>query len=456
MKEWNWATPEHWKWNTLGDVAKWASGGTPRASEPKYYGGGIPWLVIGDLNDGVVNSSAKTITELGLEESSAKYAEPGSIMVAMYGSIGKLGIAGIRCTTNQAIAFTREISEGVEPKYLFHYLAAVRDLLLSEGKGGAQANISQTVLKQIPFCYPLREEQRLIATKLDRIAAHLDDTRVHLDTIPAILKRFRLSVFAAACSGRLTEDWRKMGMQRDANALLMRIKESRLVAAHCETERRKIEEFYTSFPALPGSEVNLPNSWVACFIGSIGQVCNGSTPSRKEQSYWGGNIPWVSSGEVQNCIIETTRECITQAGYDNCSVRLLPKGSVLIAMIGEGKTRGQSAILQLEACINQNIAAIVIDHGMIEPKYLWYWFQGQYGSTREAGSGSGPKALNCQRVRELPFNLPPIEEQIEIVRRVDALLIQADTIESRYCKARIFADKLMPAVLAKAFRGELV
>ncbi len=319
-----------------------------------------------------------------------------------------------------------------------------------------QSTLPKEKLLSLELSLPDVEEQRCIATKLDHITACLDDSKARLDTIPAILKRFRLSVLAAACSGRLTEDWRKMGVQRDANALLMRIKESRLVAAPRETERRKIEEFYASFPALLGSEANLPNSWMACYVGSIGQVCNGSTPSRKEQSYWGGNIPWVSSGEVQNCIIKMTRERITQAGYDNCSVRLLPKGSVLIAMIGEGKTRGQSAILQLEACINQNIAAIVIDHGMIEPKYLWYWFQGQYGSTREAGSGSGPQALNCQRVRELPFNLPPLEEQIEIVRRVDDLFKQADAIEVRYRKAKTFTDKLMPAVLAKAFRGELV
>jgi type I restriction enzyme S subunit len=80
-------------------------------------------------------------------------------------------------------------------------------------------------------------------------------------------------------------------------------------------------------------------------------------------------------------------------------------------MIGEGKTRGQSAILDIEACINQNVAAVVIDHGLIEARYLWYWFQGRYDANREVGSGSGPQALNCERVRELSFNLPPLEEQ---------------------------------------------
>jgi type I restriction enzyme, S subunit len=112
--------------------------------------------------------------------------------------------------------------------------------------------------------------------------------------------------------------------------------------------------------------------------------------------YWAGSIPWVSSGEVRNNVISETRELITKAGQQNSSVKLLPKGTVLLAMIGEGKTRGQSAILGIEATINQNIAAVVIDHGMVVPEFLWWWFQLQYEQTRRRGAGNGPKALNCQ------------------------------------------------------------
>jgi type I restriction enzyme, S subunit len=128
-----WATPPLWTWVTLDDVASWPSGGTPKSTEPRYYDGEIPWLIIGDLNDGVVTSSARTITPLGLENSSAKYVEAAAVMIALYGSIGKLGIAGIRCTTNQAIAFTRTISDAVHQQFLFHYLKAVRGRLLDMG-----------------------------------------------------------------------------------------------------------------------------------------------------------------------------------------------------------------------------------------------------------------------------------------------------------------------------------
>ena len=100
--------PDGWEIKKMPQVVKWGSGGTPKATEKQYYdGGSIPWLVIGDLNDSIVSSSASKITELGLQNSSAKMIPAGTLLVAMYGSIGKLGITGIECCTNQAIAYTK-------------------------------------------------------------------------------------------------------------------------------------------------------------------------------------------------------------------------------------------------------------------------------------------------------------------------------------------------------------
>ena len=127
-----------------------------------------------------------------------------------------------------------------------------------------------------------------------------------------------------------------------------------------------------------------------------------------------------------------------------------------MAMIGEGKTRGQSAILDIDACINQNIAGVVPVDGILDSKYLWFWFRREYENTRTKGNGSGPKALNCERVRELEINLPPLAEQSEIVRHVEALFALADRIEARCIAARAQTQRLTPLVLAKAFRGELV
>jgi len=121
--------PETWIQAKMPDVIDWSSGGTPKSDKQKYYNGDIPWLIIGDLSDTVVYSSATNITELGMKESSAKYVEEGSVLLAMYGSIGKLGIAGVKLTTNQAIAFTKTLS-GIHNWYLFYYLQLIKPNVL--------------------------------------------------------------------------------------------------------------------------------------------------------------------------------------------------------------------------------------------------------------------------------------------------------------------------------------
>jgi type I restriction enzyme, S subunit len=338
--------------------------------------------------------------------------------------------------------------------------------LSDAGKEGIQEAVAGVHLtagraQRIPIPIAPTDEQERIIELVDHLFLQINAARNRLAKVSLILKRFRRAVLAAACSGRLTEDWRMQNPRLEsAHSLLLRIKEWRLASAQTKQEHDQIlvafeEENLRLADGEAGFE-DIPDLWAGCRIGTVGAVCNGSTPSRKRPEFWDGNIRWVSSGEVRNNVISETRERISKAGYENCSVRLLRRGTVLIAMIGEGKTRGQAAVLNVEATINQNIAAVILDHGLVSARYLWYWFQFQYEATRERGSGSGPQALNCQRVRELPFVLPPLEEQQKIVCRVEALFRLADTIENRVGVATKRADKLTQAILAKAFRGELV
>ena len=125
-------------------------------------------------------------------------------------------------------------------------------------------------------------------------------------------------------------------------------------------------------------------------------------------------------------------------------------------MIGEGKTRGQSAILDVEACTNQNVAGLVFDSQEVYPEFIWYWAQAKYTQTRRSGRGGEQPALNGLIVRDMMIHLPPLHEQHELVRRVEALFALADRIEGEVAGARERVDALTQAALAKAFRGELV
>ena len=381
-----------------------------------------------------------------------------TIIIGRKGTIGAVHFSPRPCWPIDTTYFIDDF-RGLDPIYVTY---ALRSLNLGEHDTSTAIpglNRDDLYSQRIPLA-PLAEQKRIVA-KTEELFTQFNAARDRLAKVPLILKRFRQAVLAAACSGRLTEDWRvKNTAVEPAYELLLRIKEKRLESAKTKKERIEIiTAFQDDNLRLPEDELALdgiPDSWIGGRVGAIGAVCNGSTPSRKRPEFWNGYISWVSSGEVRNNIITQTNERITNAGYESCSVRLLPKGTVLIAMIGEGKTRGQAATLDIEATINQNIAGVKLEHGLVSPKYLWFWFQMQYEATRERGSGSGPQALNCQRVRELPLVLPPLAEQHEIVRRVEALFKLADASEKRVAVATKRAKKLTQAILAKASRGELV
>lgn len=449
--------PKGWKISTLGALGAWGSGGTPSKNISSYYAGGsIPWLVIGDLNDGIVTKSKVNITEVALVNSSAKLLEKNTLLIGMYGSIGKLGITGVQCATNQAIAFCKPYIKYVELKYVFYALMSEKSFLVKKGQGGAQQNISQGILKahEIPVA-PLGEQKRII-DKLDAVFERISSCQVRLFHVFHVLKCFRQSVLSAATSGSLTEAWRLKQLVDNKEISTRSYLEENIIKLQEKLKGKRFEEILSLYSRVLYDSEKLPRGWVNCPVGMIGIVSNGSTPSRSDDRFWRGDIPWISSGEVRNCNIYKSNECISELGFESTPVRVLPRGSVLIAMIGEGKTRGQSAILEIEATVNQNVAAVVpFENGLIS-KYLWYSFQAKYEENRREGNGTGPQALNCQRVRELTLNLPPLAEQHEIVKRIEALFSFADRLEARLATACTAVDRLTPALLAKAFRGELV
>jgi type I restriction enzyme S subunit len=194
--------PVGWEWKSLGEVAKWGSGGTPKATRSDFYGGNIPWAVIGDLNDGLVTETEKHITREALSESSAKLVPAGAILIAMYGSIGKLGIAGVEMTTNQAIAFAIPDERLVLPKYLYWFLAGQRDSFLKSGKGMTQQNISQTILKAWEMPVPPLDVQQGIVEVLEDHLSRLDKALAEVEVArrqsESLARAMRRDVFAPA------------------------------------------------------------------------------------------------------------------------------------------------------------------------------------------------------------------------------------------------------------------
>lgn len=409
--------PTKWTLTPLENCGEWGSGGTPTRTNPLYYQNGtIPWLIIGDLNDGIVTKAATHITEAGLRNSSAKLLPINTLLVAMYGSIGKLGITGIECATNQAIAYCKPHTDIALLKYLFYVLMNSKEALLAQGQGGAQQNINQGILKahNIPLA-PLNEQKR-IAEKLETLLARADSCQRHLARVPQILKGFRQSILAAATSGRLTERWRvEQGLE---------------LSGWKETTVEQIAEVFLGRQRSPENHYG---EYMRKYV-------------RAANVTWDG---WDFS--------DVKEMNFNPRDFEKYRLRvgdiLLNEGS------GSSNEVGKPAVWngEIENCCFQNTLICVRPYGA-SSQYLYYLFLHTAMSRAFVKDTRGVNIFHIgkEKLASFEISLPSLAEQYEIVRRVETLLTLADRLEARWQSAKMHVAALTPSLLAKAFRGELV
>ncbi|MEK8024549.1 restriction endonuclease subunit S [Pseudaquabacterium rugosum] len=165
----------------------------------------------------------------------------------------------------------------------------------------------------------------------------------------------------------------------------------------------------------------LPEGWHSSTLGEIARITSGGTPDRSEPSYWGGDVPWVTTGEIQFNTITDTAEKITAAGLKNSSAKLFPPGTLLMAMYGQGKTRGQVAKLGIEAATNQACAAIHLHDGC-SPDFFFQLLTSQYTTIRELGNAGTQQNLSGGILKAVTVAVPPLDEQ----RRIASILAAWD------------------------------
>ena len=159
----------------------------------------------------------------------------------------------------------------------------------------------------------------------------------------------------------------------------------------------------------------LPEGWHRSTLGAIARISSGGTPDRSEPAYWGGAVPWVTTGEIQFNTVTDSDEKITEAGLKNSSAKLFPPGTLLMAMYGQGKTRGQVAKLGIEAATNQACAAIRFN-GQNDPDFYFQFLSSQYEAIRKLGNAGTQQNLSGGILKELPVPVPPVKEQHRIAR----------------------------------------
>ncbi|SDA34203.1 type I restriction enzyme, S subunit [Pseudomonas sp. NFPP10] len=470
--------PTNWAIAPLGEVYNVVGGGTPSTEKPEYWGDGTPWVTSADILGVRDIRPRKKVTDKGIENSTTNSVPSRTLLVVTRVGLGKIAITEAPTCFSQDVQGLIQSPDLVVPEYALHFLSYELQILKFQGRGTTISGITKKQLTDLAFpLAPLAEQKRIVA-KIEELLSELEKGVECLCTAQQQLKIYRQALLKQAFEGKLTSDWRAQNSDKleSAEILLTRIQLEREVSYQEQllewTEVQKIKEKpYKSdrepakpkapkiLPPLSVAELSelpeLPESWKWVQVGEVFGVYVGSTPSRGDSSYWGGEIPWVSSGEVAFCRIKDTKEKITEAGYLNASTEIHPAGSVMLAMIGEGKTRGQAAILDLPATHNQNTAAIRVSEAGCMPEFMYFYLCFQYEMTRKLGSGNNQKALNKERVSVMKLPFCSLSEQRMLVQLLEEKLSVVEQLEKTITDSLQQARALRQSILKKAFSGKL-
>ncbi|MCS3665629.1 type I restriction enzyme S subunit [Salinibacter ruber] len=466
--------PDHWRWIELKELAEinpTFDRNDLSDDDPVSF---VGMKRVEELSGRIDLSETEPLSEV---RKGYTYFEDGDVLFAKITPCmenGKVAVArglengvGFGSTEFHVIRHPEEITQ----EWIFHYLIQEgfrRDAKRAMTGSAGQKRVPTGYIEEVPIPLPPLPEQRRIVAKIEELFSKLDAGMGDLQTAEQQLERYRLSVLQAAVEGRLTADWRRTHDPEPADQLLERI----LVDRREKWEERYKWERYESKGKEPPSGWKdrytepdppddtdlreLPEGWAWSKLGHAFFVHLGATPRRSRDDFWGGDIAWASSSEINQREITYTEETITEAGLEDTSTQVLPPGTLMLGMIGQGRTRGMVAELKIPAATSQNSAAIEVAHCSVPPKWVYYYLESQYHELRRMGSGNNQKALNKGIVQEIPIPLPPLAEQKQIVDEVERLLSVADDASDTADREHTRADRLRQSILKQAFSGQLV
>jgi type I restriction enzyme S subunit len=368
-----------WEQRKLGELyEKAGSGGTPNASNASFYMGTIPFLGISDIKGRYITKTAKHISEKGLKSSAAWMVPSGAISLAMYASVGKVGITSVELATSQAF-YNMVFASSSLRNFIFSRLekASDNDEWLPLVSTGTQSNLNADKIKNWCISVPNSNEQKLVGEffkKLDNL---------------------------------LTLHQRKYEK-------LLNIKKSMLEKMFPK-EGEVVPEI--RFKGFTGA-------WEERKLGDIADITGGGTPSTSNNDYWDGIINWYSPAEISNQIfLNSSQRKITELGYSSCSAKMLPRGTVLFtSRAGIGKT----AILSAEGCTNQGFQSIVPHANELDSYFIFSRTHElkKYGEV--VGAGSTFVEVSGKQMAAMTLMMPPKFNEQKMIgdffKRLDSIL----------------------------------
>ena len=399
--------PSSWVWTTLGDIAEIITGNTPSKDIKEYYSGNIPFFKPTDLEQGIHTKYSKDrLTPLGFEQS--RKLPANSVLVTCIGAtIGKTGLTTVEGTCNQQINAIIPTS-AILAKFLFY--VCISDYMQHEIKANASATtlpiLNKGNFSKIAITIPPLQEQSRIVKEIEHWLSLVDCIEENKDNLQKTIREAKSKILTLAIHGKLVP---QDPTDEPAAELLKRINPKTEIA--CDN----------------GHYQKLPEGWAVCTLKNICKVITGSTPSKSNPIYYGGNIPFYKPADLDfGRYVKNASEYLSEEGM--CVSRVVPAGSTAVCCIG---TIGKVGYLVNAGTTNQQINCAIPSKAVYDV-FLFYlcsssWF---YNNLIRKSSAVTISIVNKSKMENIEVPLPPLEEQHRIVFKIEEIFAQLDAIEA--------------------------
>lgn len=420
--------PESWAWERVGNVGSWSAGATPSRTNPEYYGGNIPWLKTGDLNDGYVSEVPEYISELALQKTSVRLNPAGSVLMAMYGAtIGKLGILEVPMTTNQACCACIPF-DGLYNKYLFYFLMGNRKNFIKMGEGGAQPNISKDKIVNYPIAIPPFAEQQRIVAKIEELLPLIDRYEQAWSKLRDFNNRFPLdmqkSILQTAIQGKLVPQLPEEGTGEELFKQIQ-IEKKRQIKNGILRKTKALPVITED--QLPGT---FPDSWKICYIDDIAfvtKLAGFEYSSTIASNLTSSGIPLFKGKNVQNGkLVLEFESYIPEKVSDELPRSQILKRCLLTPYVG---TIGNIAIFDgsFKAHLGSNVGKIELLNGeeqYVLEEYVLYYLRSDIGyqELTKYKKATAQESISIDAIRNVIIAIPPLAEQKRIVAKLEEIL----------------------------------
>ena len=421
--------PKGWVLSLVKDVSNVDSGiGFPKSLQGRSKGR-FPFFKVGDISqtflrgEKYLSAANNYIDEKNITELRGKLFPEGTVVFAKIGEALRLNRRAIlsepSLIDNNVMGIIPNF--GLDNKLLYYYMLT-QDL--SEfSAGNAVPSIRKSAVLNVVFPLPPLPEQKRMVAKLDTLFASLDNTRARLEKIPQLLKKFRQSVLTQAVTGKLTEEWR--------------------VGKELGNEFKTLEK-----QNMREIEIDFPSSWIARSFSSVAKIKSNLVNPNDYMEY-----PLITPDNIQPGKGILINKTLVSDIKPKSGKHFFTKNVIVYSKIRPNLNK--VIIADFDGLCSADMYPIISD---LHISYLFYFMLSDFflSYSTTAGERSILPKINQKGLMEIPVLIPPLEEQQEIVRRVESLFAKADAIEQQYETLKQKMDALPQAILAKAFRGELV